>query len=209
MLSTIQMRKIPVGVARASLSKHLKLARPMSDSLFKQNYFEIFSLPISTEVDLSQLNAKNRELQQLVHPDRFANGSDAEKREAMQKTSLLNEAYNTLKNPVSRLQYMLSLKGLDMNAETDTTMDGAFLMEQMEFREQVANVRSQSDPLHVLDSMSADLKNKIADLIKDFQQFYQQDDLDKAREIVRKLQFLNKAQTEINQNVEQLEDELI
>jgi len=181
----------------------------MSDSLFKQNYFEIFSLAISTEVDLSLINAKNRELQQLVHPDRFANGSDAEKREAMQKTSLLNEAYNTLKDPVSRLQYMLSLKGLDMNAETDTTMDGTFLMEQMEFREQIENVRTQSDPLDVLDSMSAGLKNKIAALIKDFQQFYQQDDLDKAREIVRKLQFLNKAQTEINQNVEQLEDELI
>jgi len=166
-------------------------------------------LTISTEVDLSQLNEKNRELQQLVHPDRFANGSDAEKREAMQKTSLVNEAYNTLKDPVSRLQYMLSLKGLDMNAETDTTMDGAFLMEQMEFREQIENVRTQSDPLDVLDSMSATLKNKIAGLIKDFQQFYQQEDLDKAREIVRKLQFLNKAQTEINQNVEQLEDELI
>ena len=166
-------------------------------------------MTISTEVDLSQLNEKNRELQQLVHPDRFANGSDAEKREAMQKTSLVNEAYNTLKDPVSRLQYMLSLKGLDMNAETDTTMDGAFLMEQMEFREQIENVRTQSDPLDVLDSMSATLKNKIAGLIKDFQQFYQQEDLDKAREIVRKLQFLNKAQTEINQNVEQLEDELI
>lgn len=58
----------------------------MLDSIFNQNYFEIFSLEISTDPDISQLNEKNRELQQQVHPDRFASGTDAEKREAMQKT---------------------------------------------------------------------------------------------------------------------------
>jgi len=181
----------------------------MLDSIFNQNYFEIFSLDVSTDPDLSQLNEKNRELQQQVHPDRFASGTDAEKREAMQKTSLVNEAFNTLKNPVSRLQYMLSLKGVDISAETDTTMDGAFLMEQMEFREEIADVRSQANPLDVLDTMTADVKNKSADLKNSFADYYQQDDLDKAREVVRKLQFLNKAQKEINQIVEQLEDELI
>ena len=181
----------------------------MSDSLFKQSYFEIFSLAVSTELDLNQLNEKNREWQQLVHPDRFANGSEAEKRQAMQKTSLLNEAYNTLKDPVSRMQYMLSLKGLDISAETDTTMDGAFLMEQMEFREEIADVRSKTEPLDSLDKMTADVKNKTAALTQDFEQFYKQNDLEKAREIVRKLQFLSKAQKEINQIVEQLEDEFI
>ena len=181
----------------------------MLDSIFKQNYFEIFSIDVSTDLDISRLNEKNRELQQQVHPDRFATGTDVEKREAMQKTSLVNEAFNTLKDPVSRLQYMLSLKGVDMNAETDTTMDGAFLMEQMEFREDIANVRSQKNPLDVLDAMSADLNVKSADLISSFAEHYQQENLQKAREVVRKLQFLNKAQKEINQISEQLEDELI
>jgi len=181
----------------------------MSDSILKQNYFEVFSIPVSTEPDLNHLKEKNRELQQKVHPDRFANSSEAEKREAMQITSLVNEAYNTLKDPLLRLQYMLSLKGVDMNAETDTSMDAAFLMEQMELREEIADVRRQNDPLDVLDTMTSELKNKSADLIQAFEQCFETDDLDKGREIVRKLQFLNKAQKEINEIIEQLEDELI
>jgi len=181
----------------------------MSNPIFKQNYFEIFSVPVSTALNLSQLKEKNHELQQQVHPDRFASSAESEKREAMQVTSLVNEAYNTLKVPVSRLQYMLTLKGMDMNSETDTSMDGAFLMQQMELREEIADVQSQSDPLDVLDTMSRDLKNQAENLVLSFAEHYQQDELEKSREIVRKLQFINKAQKEVNDLTEQLEDELI
>ena len=181
----------------------------MSDSIFNQNYFEIFSQPVSTEPDVNLLKEKNRELQQEVHPDRFANSSDAEKRQAMQITSLVNEAFETLKNPVSRLQYMLTLKGVDMNGETDTAMDGVFLMEQMELREEIADVKRQENPLDVLDEMTSELKTKSANLISDFSQRFENDELDSGREIVRKLQFLNKAQKEINDIIEQIEDELI
>jgi len=181
----------------------------MSDSIFNLNYFEIFSQPVTTEPDVNLLKEKNRELQQQVHPDKFANSSDAEKREAMQKTSLINEAFEILKKPVSRLQYMLTLKGVDMNGETDTSMDGAFLMEQMEMRESIADVRNQPDPLDVLDTILGDLKSKAEKLIIEFADFYQQEDLEKSREIVRKLQFINKAEKEVNEIVEQLEDELI
>jgi len=181
----------------------------MSDPIFKQNYFEIFSQSVSTELDLNFLKEKNRELQQQVHPDRFANSSDAEKLLAVQKTSLINEAFEVLKTPVSRLQYMLSIKGIDMDADTDTAMDGMFLMEQMELREDIANVRSLKEPFDALDVMTTDLKNKAAELIAEFKIVYEKDSLDVGREIVRKLQFLNKAQKEINDITEQLEDELI
>ncbi|VAW60209.1 Chaperone protein HscB [hydrothermal vent metagenome] len=181
----------------------------MSDSIFKQNYFEIFAIPVSTTPDLNQLKESNRELQQKVHPDRFANSSDEEQRRAMQITSLINQAFETITSPASRLQYMLSLKGVDMNAETDTIMDGAFLMTQMELREDIADVRSQSDPLDVLDTMRSDLKNEAAELLMSFDHAYQQNELDTGREIVRKLQFLNKAQKEISDITIQLEDELI
>jgi len=127
----------------------------------------------------------------------------------MQKTSLINEAFNILKNPVSRLQYMLTLKGIDMNSETDTAMDAMFLMEQMELREAIADVRNQTDPLDVLDSMAAKLKTKSAKLITEFDSAFTDDNLENARQIVRKLQFLYKAQKEINEISEQLEDELI
>jgi len=181
----------------------------MPNPILKQNYFEIFSLPISTALDLTRLKEKNHELQQQVHPDRFANSNDAEKREAMQITSWVNEAYNTLKSPVLRLQYMLALKGVEMEGETDTAMDGAFLMQQMELREEIADVKNQSDSLDVLDTMSRDLKNQAENLVLSFADFYQQDELVKSREVVRKLQFINKAQKEVSDITEQLEDELI
>ena len=181
----------------------------MQDSIFKQNYFEIFSQSLSTDLDIALLKEKNRELQQSSHPDRFANGSDTEKRQAMQITSLINEAFNTLKNPVTRLQYMLSIKGIDMNGETDTAMDGAFLMQQMELREAINDVRNQTEPLDKLDSMMLELKNNAVSLTSDFQCAFEKDDLENARQIVRKLQFINKAQKEVNEITEQLEDELI
>ena len=181
----------------------------MSDSIFSKNYFEIFSLDISTNPDLNVLNENNRELQRLVHPDKFASGDESEKRQAMQKTSLINQAFNTLKDPVLRLQYMLSLKGIDMNGETDTSMDGVFLMDQMELREKISEVRSQSDPLDELDSIAKDLKMTSTDLIVEFDNFFQADALDKSREVVRKLQFINKAQREVSELSEQIEDELL
>ncbi len=181
----------------------------MSNSIFEQNYFEIFSIAVSTEPDTEKLKDANRELQQQTHPDRFANSSEAEKRKAMQVTSLINQAFKTILDPASRLQYMLGLKGVDMNAETDTSMDGEFLMAQMELREEIADIRSQSDPLEALETMSLDLKNESAGLIQHFDHVYQADELDRGREIVRKLQFLNKAQKEINDMTIQLEDEFI
>lgn len=181
----------------------------MSDSLFNQNYFEIFSQDISTHIDLSKLKQSNRDLQQQMHPDRFANASDEEKRLAMQKTSLVNQAFNTLKDPVLRLQYMLSLQGIDMNAETDTSMDGAFLMEQMELREDIANIHQVSEPLEKLDQIMSDLKKKLTLLVDEFEQSYQQGDFEQGRNIVRKLQFIHKAQKEVSDTAEKLEDELI
>ena len=181
----------------------------MPDSIFSQNYFEIFSLDVSTNPDLNVLNENNRELQRLVHPDKFASSDESQKRQAMQKTSLINQAFNTLKNPVLRLQYMLSLKGLDMNAETDTSMDGVFLMDQMELRERISDVRSKPDPLDELDLITKNLKKTSTDLIVEFDKFYQTEALDISREVVRKLQFINKAQREVSELSEQIEDELL
>jgi len=180
----------------------------MTNDLFSKNFFEIFNVPVTTDLDFAKLSEVNRELQKSVHPDRFAHGSEQERRIAMQQTSLINEAFHTLKDPVARIQYMLKLKGVDMDSETDTTMDGAFLMQQMEFRESIAEVRSQTDPLDKLDQMAKQTKSQISELMAAFTDCYEKSALDEAREIVRKMQFLIKAQKEINEISEQLEDEM-
>lgn len=180
----------------------------MIDDFFSKNFFEIFDIPIATDIDLTKVSDANRELQKNAHPDRFVQASEHEQRIAMQKTSLINEAFQTLKNPITRIQYMLKLKGVDMNSETDTTMDGAFLMQQMELREAIAEVRDQPEALDVLDKMSSQTKQQMTELMVLFTDRYEKSMLDDAREIVRKMQFLIKAQKEINEISEQLEDEM-
>ncbi|MCW8853167.1 MAG: Fe-S protein assembly co-chaperone HscB [Gammaproteobacteria bacterium] len=181
----------------------------MSVDLFSSNYFEIFNASFSYDIDLNEMGQIYLDLQKSVHPDRYANASDQEKRIAMQQTSLINQAFQTLKDPVSRAQYMLKLKGLDMNSETDTTMDAGFLMEQMEFRESIMDARDKNDPLAELDSMAIDLNNKMKDLMDGFTRAFAEASYDSAREIVRKMQFIIKAKKEVDELSEKLEDELM
>ena len=184
----------------------------MSSDFLSKNFFEVFDIQVSSEINLIKLSDVYRELQKTVHPDRFAQGSELEQRVAMQKTSFINEAFHTLKVPLDRIQYMLKLKGVDMESETDTSMDGAFLMQQMEFRESIDSVRAQasqlSDPLDKLDAMLQTTKAQVAELMQEFKDSYQSSDLKTARDIIRKMQFLIKAQKEINEISEQLEDEM-
>jgi molecular chaperone HscB len=180
----------------------------MTDAL-SQNYFELFEIPVSYDVDLNQLQHRYRDLQKAVHPDKYANASSQERRISMQQTSLINQALHTLKHPVERAVYLLQLKDVDFTMDNETTMDAAFLMEQMEMREKLESIRQQQDPLAELDIMRTDARSKMTALAEKFKQAYQSDELDGAREIVRKLQFMNKAKNEIDELTASIEDELI
>ena len=74
------------------------------------------------EVDIEQLDIKFRALQKALHPDRYANKNDFEKRLAVQTAATINQAYETIKNPLSRAQYLLELVDLDASQETHQTM---------------------------------------------------------------------------------------
>ncbi len=180
----------------------------MSD-LFSQNYFEIFNLPVQFELDTNKLSQLYRELQKEVHPDKFVSAGEQQSRMAVQLTSLVNQAFDTLKSPVSRAQYLLKLAGLDIDHEQDTTMDPMFLMEQMELREEIENVSSKADPLAEVDRLLKQIKNSLKEVMASFDQAYQQQDLKAAHEWSRKLQFLNKNTIELDEIAVALEDELL
>ena len=88
---------------------------------FNRNHFELLGLPAAYAVDPDQLESRYRELQGRVHPDRFAAAPEAEKRLAMQWAARANEAYRTLRDPVDRARYILSLRGFDTGEETNTS----------------------------------------------------------------------------------------
>lgn len=109
------------------------------------NYFQLFNIEESFDVDISQLSTSYQTLQKSVHPDNFAHASEQEQRVAVQKSAQINDAYQTLKMPLSRAQYILSERGVDMPNEQHTFGDNSFLMRQMELREMLEDVKYSDD----------------------------------------------------------------
>ncbi len=101
---------------------------------FSQSYFDLFEQPLRFEIDLKQIHENQQNLQTKFHPDRFVNASAEEKRLSVQQASWVNEAYQTLVNPVKRAHYLLEAIGQDMKNESETNSDVAFLMEQIALR---------------------------------------------------------------------------
>jgi molecular chaperone HscB len=102
--------------------------------------FELFAVPATFAQERSALDARWKELQREAHPDRFASQGAAAQRIAMQWSVRINEAYQRLKDPVQRASYLCELHGAPVNAEVNTAMPGAFLMQQMEWREALDDV---------------------------------------------------------------------
>jgi molecular chaperone HscB len=186
----------------------------VSKDILASNFFELFELPVSYDVDLVLLQQQYMKLQKQLHPDRFANASAQQKRLSMQQTSWINEAQTTLKDPVLRAAYLLKLKGVDISLENETTMDAAFLMQQLEMRERLEHVRQnfkkvQDDPLAVLESIAEEIKTATNEMMLGFAASYAAEQFDDAREWIRKLQFLKKAKNEVNALTANIEDELM
>lgn len=158
----------------------------------KQSYFELFGLDLTFEIDLKRLSSAQQRLQAVYHPDRFVNGSEQDKRLSVQQASWINQAFETLSNPVKRARYMLELSGLELNDESETTSDTAFLMEQLAIREEIDECRSDADPLICCDHIAAKLRSKAEQFNSEFVSNFTQGQLDDARISSRKMQFIQR-----------------
>ncbi|MGD8936145.1 MAG: Fe-S protein assembly co-chaperone HscB, partial [Thiogranum sp.] len=104
-------------------------------SILTQNYFQLFSLPERYRLERAELDARYRDLQRRVHPDRFASAGDQERRASMQQAAQINEAFETLKDPLRRGRYLLELRGVPVEERQGSHHDPEFLMQQIELRE--------------------------------------------------------------------------
>ena len=107
--------------------------------------FTLFGLPQRQALDRAGLDVRRRELQAQVHPDRFASEGAAAQRLAMQWAVRVNEAYQRLKDPLSRAAYLCALRGVPVDAERNTAMPAAFLMQQMAWREALEEASDAAD----------------------------------------------------------------
>ena len=89
------------------------------------NYFEFFSLPRKLNVDTAALEKAFYAQSRKLHPDRFASKPAAEQEAALEQASQLNDAYRTLKEPIARTEYLLSLEGVQMEEQSRAATDAA------------------------------------------------------------------------------------
>lgn len=173
----------------------------------EKNYFELFGLPMRFDIDNADLSARYLDLQRHVHPDRYASGSDQQRRLALQMTAQINEAFQTLKDPLARGRYILSLHGVSTDEETDTVMDPAFLLEQMELREGMQEARTAQDRPQRLQALMQGIEQRLALGTEELGRQLNENSstsLARARSVVRETQFLRKVQREI-EDLEQFE----
>ncbi|WP_353168650.1 co-chaperone HscB [Providencia sp.] len=169
------------------------------------DYFTLFGLTQNYAIDSEQLTQRFQDLQRQYHPDRFAASSEQEKMQALQKAATINAAYQSLRHPLKRAEYLLSLHGFDINNEQHTMHDTVFLMEQLELREELDNIENNANSLDLLVVFMKNVKKMQQD-----RNLLMVNELDamqweKAADTVRKLRFLDKLQ----QQAEQLEERLL
>ncbi|WP_252179511.1 Fe-S protein assembly co-chaperone HscB [Endozoicomonas sp. 4G] len=167
-----------------------------------KNFFELFQLPVEFQVDQALLSERYRELQKLVHPDRFAGEGESQQRLAVQYAAFVNEGLETLKSPLDRALYLLELAGHPVDLENNTVMDTVFLMEQMELREAISDIREHQDPESELDRLIAQVDQSVMDYQNEFASLWQKGDkasLEQAAAVVQKMQFMVKLSGELEQ----------
>jgi molecular chaperone HscB len=165
---------------------------------FNQNHFEIFGLPVAFAVDAERLDKAYRDIQAEIHPDRFAHAGESEKRVSMQWTTRVNEAYQTLRKPFERARYMLQLQGIDALHPGNNVMPPEFLMQQMEWREALADATRAMD-MATLHSLEQDLHAHAKALQAELARLLdEQKDYPRASEALRKLRFMDKLLEEID-----------
>lgn len=174
------------------------------------NYFQLFGLEIQFTIDLAKLSTLYQTLQKKVHPDRFAHGSNQEQMLAIKKSTLINDAYQTLKKPLKRAQYLLELRGISMPNEQTSFSDVSFLMHQMELREMLDEVKHADDVDAAVFDASQVFEAEFQQLFSQLQSQLVEDTAESnslACDNLRKLKFYQKLNVELDKLEELLLDD--
>ncbi|MGB1262538.1 MAG: co-chaperone HscB [Cognaticolwellia sp.] len=174
------------------------------------NYFQLFGIDNQFNIDLAKLSTLYQTLQKTVHPDRFAHGSSQEQMLAIKKSTLINDAYQTLKNPLQRAQYILELRGVNMPSEQASFGDVSFLMHQMELREMLDDIKHADDIDAAVFEVSQVFESEFQQLFSQLQVQLAEDTTQAntlACDNVRKLKFYQKLHVELDKLEESLLDD--
>ena len=158
------------------------------------NYFSIFDLSPTFDLDLADLEKRYFTVQRACHPDRFVGKPPAEKQQAIRYSMQANEAYETLKTPLTRARHMLALQDIHVGSEKDSVKPThALLMEIMELREALEEV----DSAVKVETLAAQNAKTIADETAGLSASFDRKDMQQAAQQAIKLGYLLKIAEEI------------
>jgi molecular chaperone HscB len=163
--------------------------------------FALFGLPVRFAQDRAAIDTRWKDLQRQAHPDKFAAQGAAAQRVAMQWSVRINEAYQRLKDPLKRAAYLCELRGAPIEAENNTAMPPAFLMEQMEWREALDDAADEDDVEALVAKLNAARKHTldaIGRLLDD------EGDAQAAAQQVRALMFIERFAQDVEARFDQL-----
>ena len=168
----------------------------------QSNDFELFGLAQTYAQDRAAIDTRWKDLQRQAHPDKFADQGAAAQRIAMQWSVRINEAYQRLKDPLKRAAYLCELHGAPVNAENNTAMPPAFLMQQMAWREALDDAESAED----LEQISQQVQQASRDVLQKIEQLIdQQQAFADAVGQVRALMFVERFAADVDKRLDQLE----
>ena len=163
--------------------------------------FELFALPERFAQDSPAIEARWKQLQREVHPDKFAAQGPSAQRVAMQWSVRVNEAYKRLRDPLQRAAYLCERRGAPINAESNTAMPGDFLIEQMAWREALEEAQSEDE----LDILQKNLEQARADTLKRIEALLDDShDTPAAAQQVRALMFIERFAHDVEARFDQL-----
>jgi molecular chaperone HscB len=164
--------------------------------------FTLFGVPERFAQDASMLDARWRELQAQVHPDRFAAQGAAAQRIAMQWAVRVNEAYRRLKDPLQRASYLCERRGAPIGADSNTAMPHEFLMQQMGWREALDEAAGED----AVNALADDVERSEAELLQGLRVLLdEQPDAAAAARQVRALMFVKRFRQDVERRLEALE----
>ena len=169
------------------------------------NYFELFGLSQTYDIDFATLEVSYRKIQSDNHPDRFVTASAGEKLASMQTATIANEAYQTLKSSGLRGAYLLGLNGITAIDEKNNQMPADFLIQQMEWREKIEDAENTRD-IPALEYLLDEIANESKELQNTISTQFKQNLLADATDSTRKMIFMDKVRADIIKTIEKLED---
>ncbi len=160
------------------------------------DHFTRLDLDVYFDIDTIALDGIYFELQRALHPDRFATSTAKEKAYSQAQATAINDAYETIKDPLKRADYIIHIKGVNVTPDgCNLVNDPSILMEAMEVREKLAAAEKISD----VDLIAATAREEIKDIIEGISLAFKGDDIEGACQLTTRLKYLTKLLDEVRQ----------